>query len=43
MVHLILHVYSIDVFGIEGTDRPHRVYTIPLRPLKMNQTRVTVY
>jgi len=36
-------VYPFDVLGTEGTDRPHRVHAIPLRPLKVNQARVTVY
>ena len=36
-------VYSVDVFGIEVTDRPNRLYVIPLWPIKMNQARVTLY
>jgi len=26
-------VYSVNILRIEGTDRPHRVYATPLRPL----------
>ena len=36
-------VYPVEVLGIEGTEWSHSVHAIPLRPLKVNQARVTVY